>query len=328
MEGEDKGIVCVTGGTGYLASWLIKKLLEDGYRVRTTVRSYPDSKKDLSYLTSLPGAQQNLQIFSADLAHPESFDKAIQGCTGVFHVAHPIDFEDKEPEQVKTQRSINGTLGILNACLNSNTVKRVVYTSSASTVVFNDKGLGVLDESEWSDVGFIRSLNLFGASYMISKTQTEQAALGFAEEHGLDLVTVVPTFINGPFVCPRLPGSVYTSMAMFFGDKNQYKYLSKVQMVHVDDVARAHIFLFGHPGAKGRYNCTSVNITIDKMSEFLSTRYPEYPIPTPDSLKEIESFRYPDISSKKLLDTGFKYKYGLEEIYDEAIQCCKEKGFL
>ena len=92
-----------------------------------------------------------------------------------------------------------------------------MYTSSASTVVFNDKGLVVLDENEWSDVGFIRSLNLFGASYLISKTQTEQAALGFAEEHGLDLVTVVPTFINGPFVCPRLPGSVYTSMALFFG---------------------------------------------------------------------------------------------------------------
>lgn len=40
MEGEDKGVVCVTGGTGYVASWLIMKLLQLGYRVRTTVRSY------------------------------------------------------------------------------------------------------------------------------------------------------------------------------------------------------------------------------------------------------------------------------------------------
>jgi nucleoside-diphosphate-sugar epimerase len=328
MEGEAKGIVCVTGGTGYVASWLIMKLLELGYRVRTTVRSYPDSNKDLSYLIDLPNASEKLQIFNADLAQPESFTPVIQGCTGVFHVAHPIDFEDKEPEQVKTRRSIDGTLGILKACLDSRTVKRVVYTSSASTAVFNEKREGILDESDWSDVDYIRSLKIFGASYMISKTLTEKAALEFAEKHGLDLVTVIPTFINGPFICPRLPGSVCTSMAMIFGDKDQYKTLAKVQMVHVDDVARAHIFLLEYPEAKGRYICTSVEMTMDEMSEFLAARYPEYPIPTPDSLKEIERFTYASLSSKKLLDTGFKYKYGLEEIYDEAIKCCKEKGFL
>jgi hypothetical protein len=40
MEGE-RGTVCVTGGTGYLASWLIMKLLEQGYSVNTTVRPHP-----------------------------------------------------------------------------------------------------------------------------------------------------------------------------------------------------------------------------------------------------------------------------------------------
>ncbi|KAL7203688.1 hypothetical protein ACSBR2_016866 [Camellia fascicularis] len=329
MEGEEKGSVCVTGGTGYVASWLIKKLLENGYRVRTTIRSYnPDNKKDLSYLTDLPCALERLQIFNADLALPESFDAAIQGCIGVFHVAHPIDFEDKEPEEVKVQRAINGTLGILKACLDSKTLKRVVYTSSASAVVFNDKGLDVLDESDWSDLDYIRSLKIYGASYMISKTLTEKAALEFAEKHGLDLVTVIPTFIHGPFICPRLPGSVHSSMAMILGNKDQYKHLTKVEMVHVDDVASAHIFLLEYPHAKGRYVCSAVRVTIDNMAEFLSARYPEYPIPTPESLKEIERFTYSDLSSKKLLDTGFKYKYGLEEMFDGAIQCCKEKGFL
>lgn len=36
----------------------------------------------------------------------------------------------------------------------------------------------------------------------------------------------------------------------------------------------------------------------------------------------------PALSSKKLLDSGFRFRYGLEEIYDDAIKCCKEKGFL
>ncbi|KAF2282669.1 hypothetical protein GH714_043779 [Hevea brasiliensis] len=131
MEGG-KGLVCVTGGTGFIASWLIMRLLESGYTVRATVRPDPEHKRDVSFLTSLPGASKKLQIFQADLSIPESFEAAIKGCIGVFHVATPVDFENKEPEEVIVKRTIDGTLGILKACLNSKTVKRVVYTSSAS----------------------------------------------------------------------------------------------------------------------------------------------------------------------------------------------------
>ncbi|KAL4325519.1 hypothetical protein GQ457_11G000950 [Hibiscus cannabinus] len=65
--GEDKGTVCVTGGTGFVASWLIKALLHEGYSVHTTVRADPGNKRDLSFLTSLPGADEKLKIFTADL---------------------------------------------------------------------------------------------------------------------------------------------------------------------------------------------------------------------------------------------------------------------
>ncbi|CAK9186520.1 unnamed protein product [Ilex paraguariensis] len=287
-----------------------------------------NKKKDISFLKNLPGASERLQIFNADLDTPESFEAAIAGCIGVFHVAHPIDFEDKETEEIKAKRAISGILGILKACLESKTVKRVVYTSSAAAVTCNDKGLDVMDESTWSDVDFLRALKPLGASYMITKTLTEKAALEFAEKHGLDLVTIIPTFINGPFVCPRLPGSVRTSMAMILDDKDQYSLPSSVPMVHVDDVASAHIFLLEYPSAKGRYICSRVEITIDKMAEFLSSRYPEYQIPDAHSLKEMKGIKFSGLSSKKLLDTGFKYEHSLEDMYDDAIQCCKQKGFL
>ncbi|KAK3021185.1 hypothetical protein RJ639_045563 [Escallonia herrerae] len=42
----------------------------------------------------------------------------------------------------------------------------------------------------------------------------------------------------------------------------------------------------------------------------------------------LEGMKCPSISSKKLLDTGFKYKYGLEGMYDGAIECCEIKCFL
>ncbi|KAJ4838821.1 hypothetical protein Tsubulata_049169 [Turnera subulata] len=326
MEG-DKGAVCVTGGTGFVGSWLIKRLLQDGYSVHTTVRPDPDRRRDVSFLTSLPGASQKLKIFEADLSNPESFEDAIKGCVGVFHVATPVDFVNKEPEPVVIKRAIEGTLGILRACLNSKTVKRVVYTSSAAAVVLNQTGTDIMDESYWTDVDYAKSLG-FGGSYFISKTLTERKALEFAEEHGLDLVTLIPTFIVGPFICSKLPGSVRTSLAMVLGNKEDYGSLLDFSMVHTDDVARAHIFLLEHPDAKGRYICSSDRTTIEELSKFLSAKYPEFPIPTVESLKDVKRHKGAGVTSKKLIDSGFQYKYGPDEMFDEAIQCCKEKGYL
>ncbi|GMP42967.1 hypothetical protein CsSME_00012520 [Camellia sinensis var. sinensis] len=110
--------------------------------------------------------------------------------------------------------------------------------------------------------------------------------------------------------------------------EDKYKYLARIQMVHIDDVTNARIFLLEHPNADERYLCSAIDITIDKMCETLSSKYPEYPIATSDALKEIECFTPSHLSSKKLLDTGFKFKYDLEEVYDETIRCCEEKGFL
>ncbi|WVZ01976.1 hypothetical protein V8G54_022782 [Vigna mungo] len=361
---ENKGRVCVTGGTGFIGSWIIKTLLQDGYSVNTTVRHNPETssleslefigfegvtscsdggldswtlpgsrmafslleytrffpnfppssgagltgsgavsgsgaaeqKKDVSFLTSLPGASQRLQILSADLSNPESFSAAIEGCVGVFHVATPVDFEQRETEEVVTKRSIDGALGILKACLNCKTVKRVVYTSSASAVIYSGKEEQVMDESSWTDVDLLRASKPLAWSYAVSKTLTEKAVLEFGEQNGLDVVTLTPTFAFGSFIIPKLPGSVHTSLKFAFGEKDTFGSLLEVPMVHVDDVARAHIFLLENQNPKG--SCFT----------------------------KMEGTKIPDLSSKKLTDAGFVFKYGVEEMLDDAIQCCKEKG--
>ncbi|KAL8488852.1 hypothetical protein ACS0TY_024961 [Phlomoides rotata] len=328
MEEKKGKVVCVTGGTGFLASWLIMKLLQHGYSVNATVRL--GSKKDISYLTNLPGASDRLQIFKADLENPESFDPAISGCVGVFHVAHQIDFQENETEEMITNKSVKATLGILQSCLNSNTVKRVVYTSSTATVLFNEQSPDVIDETSWTDVDYIRNSKATGASYCVSKTITERVALEFAEKHCLDLVTVIPCWINGPFICPDLPGSVWSSLGFFIGNEKQIKYHDVTPFVHTDDVANAHIFLFEYPEAKGRYICSAVEISIDELSEFLSKRYPQFQMLSAEYVCDgsRRSGKTKTLSSKKLLDAGFSYKYGLEEMYDDAIECSKEKGFL
>ncbi|XP_069154262.1 vestitone reductase isoform X2 [Solanum lycopersicum] len=261
---------------------------------------------------------------------PESFSTAIEGCVGVFHVAHPMNYGDQEIEEEKIRKAVDGTLGILRECLNSKTVKRVVYTSSRTAVVFNDKGLDTVDESSWSDIHVMKTLKpISAASYVISKTLAEKAALEFAEKHGLDLVTVIPSWIHGPFLSPQFPEPLRPAMAMMYGNQeNSMKYPSLTPFVHVDDVANAHILLLENSKAKGRYICSAVEVTPDELFDFLSARYPEYRIPNVDSLREVGGIKHPSLSSKKLLDSGFKYKYGLEEMFDGAIECCKQKGLL
>uniref|UniRef100_A0A3N7EQL6 NAD-dependent epimerase/dehydratase domain-containing protein n=1 Tax=Populus trichocarpa TaxID=3694 RepID=A0A3N7EQL6_POPTR len=99
-------------------------------------------------------------------------------------------------------------------------------------------------------------------------------------------------------------------------------------MVHVEDVAMAHVFLLEYPGAKGRYICSSDRISLNGMSEFLSARYPDPQIPTKESLKDITGYKQCGLSSEKLLDCGFRFEHGLEDMFDGAIQSCKEKGFI
>ncbi|XP_023006100.1 vestitone reductase-like [Cucurbita maxima] len=328
MENGAKGKVCVTGGTGFIASWLIKSLLENGYSVTTTVRADPEMRRDYGFLTNLPGASEKLQIYHADLDDPNSFAPAIAGCIGVFHLATPIDMSDKEGVEVLTRRTIEGTLGILKVCLDSKTVRRVVYTSAAATMQFNHHTVDFLDESCWSDIDYINSIAPLGRSYPISKTLTEQAVLEFSQQYGLEVVTVLPTYVVGPFICPRLPDSIRVTTSLMSGNKAEYGLILKSNMVHVDDVARSHIFLFEHPNANGRYVCSSHLITIEELANLFSAKYPEFQIPSPESLKDVKGYIFSDVSSKKLLDAGFQYKYGIEEMFDGAIQSCKEKGYL
>lgn len=80
-----------------------------------------------------------------------SFDEAVDGCDGVFHVAMPMLFSvsNSDEDYVRSNiidPAIRGTLNLLRACLKAKSVRRVVLTSSVSTITAKDGG------GKWRDV--------------------------------------------------------------------------------------------------------------------------------------------------------------------------------
>ncbi|KOM42511.1 hypothetical protein LR48_Vigan05g011500 [Vigna angularis] len=151
-------VACVTGASGYIASWLVKFLLQRGYTVKATVRD-PNNPKKVDHLVNLDGAKERLQLFKADLLDEGSFDSAVQGCHAVFHTASPFFFGAKDPQAELLDPAVKGTLNVLKSCLKSATLKRVVVTSSVAAVACNDRPRApdeVLDETWFSDAEFCR----------------------------------------------------------------------------------------------------------------------------------------------------------------------------
>ncbi|XP_070675914.1 phenylacetaldehyde reductase-like isoform X2 [Malus domestica] len=201
MSGETK-VVCVTGASGYVASWLVKLLLQRGYAVKASVRDPNDTNKT-EHLLSLDGAKERLHLFKADLLEEGSFDAVVDECVCVFHTASPVQFSAELVEP-----AVKGTLNVLQSCVKFPAVKRVVMTSSMAAVMSTGKPLTsdvVVDETYYSDPLFCEKIKQW---YRLSKTLAEQAAWKFAEENGIDLVTLHPGFTIGPLLRPTLNISI------------------------------------------------------------------------------------------------------------------------
>ncbi|XP_056169835.1 tetraketide alpha-pyrone reductase 1 isoform X2 [Syzygium oleosum] len=277
MDSDYKGKVCVTGAAGYLASWLIKRLLLSGYHVIGTVRD-PGNEKKVAHLWTLEGAKERLRLVKADLMEEGSFDGAIMGCEGVFHTASPVLRPSRDPKAKILEPAIEGTLNVLRSCKKNPNLRRVVLTSSSSTVrARDDFDPNVpLDESTWSSIELCESLQIW---YVLSKTLAEKAAWEFCDENKIDLVTVLPAFLIGPSLPPVLCSTASDVLGLLKGETEKFQWHGRMGYVHIDDVARCHILVYEERSACGRYICSAVVMDNMELVSFLSSRYPSLPVP-------------------------------------------------
>ncbi|KAB1215469.1 Dihydroflavonol-4-reductase [Morella rubra] len=282
--------VCVTGGSGYIGSWLVKQLLEEGYTVHATLRNLGDASK-VDFLKSLPKANDRLVLSQADIYNPAEFEQAIKDCHYVFHVATPM-LHNAQSSQYKdtVEAAIAAVRIIADACIRSQTVKRLIYTASvmASSPLTED---GVcfkscIDESCWTplDVSFTYA-NDFLLGYIKSKTLAEKEVLKYNDvDNGrLEVVTLVCGLVGGETLLPYVPGSMETIVSPITGNldflnslKLLQELLGSIPLIHIEDVCRAHIFCMEKPSMKGRFLCSATNPTIREIATYLQEKFPEY----------------------------------------------------
>ncbi|KAI5595820.1 hypothetical protein POPTR_003G181400v4 [Populus trichocarpa] len=310
--------ICVTGAGGFIASWMVKLLLDKGYTVRGTARNPADPKN--SHLRGLEGAEERLTLCKADLLDYESLKEAIQGCDGVFHTASPVT---DDPEEM-VEPAVNGTKNVIIAAAEAK-VRRVVFTSSIGAVYMDpNKGPDVvIDESCWSDLEFCKNTKNW---YCYGKAVAEQAAWDMAKEKGVDLVVVNPVLVLGPLLQPTVNASITHILKYLTGSAKTYA--NSVQAyVHVRDVALAHILVFETPSASGRYLCSESVLHRGEVVEILAKFFPEYPIPTKCSDEKNPRKQPYKFSNQKLRDLGFEFTPVKQCLY-ETVKSLQEKGHL
>ncbi len=275
--------VLVTGATGYVAGWLVKKLLDNGYTVHAAVRN-PNNKEKLQHLDAIAEKSEGtIKYYKSDLLEEGSYDEAIKDCELVFHTASPFVTDVKNPQKDLIDPAVLGTQNVLDAANKSMSVKRVVLTSSCAAIYTDaidcrNAPNGVLTEEVWNTTA-----SLDYQPYAFSKTLAEKKAWEMAEKQNQwDLIVINPSFVMGPALNPKSNTSESINILTQMGDGTFKMGAPKmgIGMVDVRDVAEAHFSAGFTPSAKGRFITSAHNTNILEMALTLKYKYgKDYPLP-------------------------------------------------
>lgn len=172
-------MILVTGGTGFLGSYLIRALVAAGKPVRALYRQQPSPR--------LQDISDKIEWVPGDILDVCALEDAMVGVTQVYHCAAMVSFHAADKDRL-LKINVEGTANVVNMALDAG-VRKLLYVSSVAAIGRAKPGAAVNEECEWED-----SKN--NSRYSISKFQGEMEVWrGIAE--GLDAVIVNPAIILG-----------------------------------------------------------------------------------------------------------------------------------
>ena len=228
--------VLVTGSTGFIGLHCIHQLIEKGYSVSGTLRSKSREEEVRSSLKKANLSDANLSLYECDLMSDDGWEKAIDGCDYVLHIASPFinGLPDHEDDLIKP--ALTGTQRILKLSAKNPQIKKIIITSSFAAVGDTFNGQTVFNESDWSDPN-----NNKISAYNKSKTLAEKSAWDFMESNPSFKLTVInPVGVIGPMLSDDIGTSNLFVKKILDGSTPGNPGLH-IGFVDVRDVARAHV---------------------------------------------------------------------------------------
>lgn len=241
--------VCVTGGSGYIGSYCIAALLEQGHTVRTTIRNLAREAEVRETLSKVSRHLDRLEFFAADLMSDAGWADAFEGCSHVLHVASPIPAKAPKHEDELVVPAREGTLRALRFARDGG-VKRVVVTSSTAAICYghDNPGSVVFDETFWTNPNHPDI-----SPYVKSKVIAERAAWDWLAGEGgsLEMATVNPAAVLGPVLGNDFSASLEIVKKLMEGAFPGSPRLG-FPLVDVRDIADLHLLAMGAPQAAGQ----------------------------------------------------------------------------
>ena len=268
----DGGRVLVTGGSGYIAGFCIAQLLNDGWPVRTTVRSLAREAEVRATIAKMAAPGDLLQVVAADLNADAGWRGAAAGCAHVLHVASPLPSNNPRSDDDLVRPARDGALRVLAAARDEG-VRRVVMTSSTAAVAYGRGGREEpFTEADWSD----ETGRDDTSAYERSKIIAERAAWDWVRGEGgaLELVTICPGAVLGPVLGSDFSASIDIVKKLMDGSLPGLPRFGW-PLVDVRDIADLHIRAMLAPAANGqRYIGAGPFYWMSDVADALRARVP------------------------------------------------------
>lgn len=275
--------VLVTGATGYVAAWIVKKLVEEGHTVHAAVRD-PNNKKKTQHLDAIAEKSKGeIKYFKSDLLENGSYTEAMKDCEIVFHTASPFSTQVNDPQNDLIEPAVNGTANVLNTAKETPSVKRVIVTSSCAAIYTDAIDCQQTPNGELTEEVWNTTASIDYQPYSYSKTLAEKKAWEIANsQKQWDLVTINPSLVMGPPLNPKATTSESFNILKQLGNGTFKMGAPKMGMGMVDvrEVAEAHYRAAFVESASGRYITSAHNTNMLAMAQTLQSKYGDtYPLP-------------------------------------------------
>ena len=267
--------VFVSGGSGYIAMYCIKILLNKGYQVITSVRKQEKINLVKDSLSKNSINYDNLEFCILDLLEDDGWDDALKNCDFAIHMASPVI-----PGDVDYDMLVKPAFEGMKRCLNSaikNDVKKFVLTSSFAAIYGNSKT--EYDDNDWTDLSDKTHM-----PYVISKTKAEKGMWDIIEnsKSEIDACAINPVLVLGPSMTGILSMSNRLTIKKLF--KLPFIPNLSVSVVGVNDVADAHIMAMESVNSKGkRFLLSEKTINLAELCKILRNsgfnKVPSFKIP-------------------------------------------------